>query len=523
MIQSIKILKLKFNYFNSYLKSVSWVAKKPNKIINNSNLKSAASRISVPRPFDPYVRYIENSTNKPFPKDMLFTTQEVEKEDNLVIERFSHENFDISKLNLDRLLSSALLACEEMGLPGYSNIPKVPKIGIAESASRFPRNTSAGYPYFKRKDNKIAFFDAVEWSQRNLENPNLFDFLEQPTAIFHRFQYKVKSVALGYSLRKKIRPVWGVPFRVVTLEGVFFRSIVDSFVQFQHTTTQPCSTAGMTKKQISEKFVKPLRSFKKDIISVDFVKFDSLVPNFMWSLFYACILDCLETDSKDLDVLKCLMVYHCYTPFCYKSTRVRYSLRGVPSGALITNLFDTWVNRVIYNYSCLESTKDKYFPNGSSSSLGDDLIFVEVSTTLPNFISVCKRFGMELEIDPKNRSKYFEEFMFIGYYWDDQNRPTQKELWYIAHLCLPSRFLKVDKIPLSVLQTYRGITLCMSLYRGMEYFEKLVGYADTIWIQLLKDYNSGKEPIIHYVGEDQRFSKLRIPLSVIFHEGWESL
>jgi len=488
--------------------------------IKSRNLSIAASRITVPQPFYPYIKYIEERTKKEFPSDLYFTIDEVRQQDRILIDKFSTSNFDFSKLNLDLLIKASIKATQELGICDKKHVP----ISVKESAESFPNNTSSGFPIFKRKDNFTSREDAISWTKKQLEKGNLKEFLSQPTAVFHRFQYKAKIIGEKTELSKKIRPVWGVSYRILTFEGMFFRSIVDSVTESQLRLSNPISPTGRTKKQISDSVIKNLRTYKSNIVSVDYSLFDSYVPSFMWSLFYSNVEQCIEFRGYNSNSLDNLMVFHCFTPYCWNSTILKFQRRGVPSGCLITNLFDTWVNRVIINYAFLEYNKNsEVYPNSRACCLGDDLIFVEQDITYSHFLNVTKRFGMVLQIEKSSIYKYNEPLTFIGYNWDIEDRPTQSIEWYIAHLCMPSRFFRNYPFPVSVLQTYRGISICMSLFGGMNMFEYLVGWADTVYIELKHKYNNQEDPLITYVGEDMRYYGLRIPMSVIFNEGWESL
>lgn len=502
------------------LKNVSQTLSKFNVKLSNSKLATAASRISVPRPFDPYIEYIEKSTGKSFPTDLVFTADEVRAEDMRLIAVFSTPNFDFTKLDLNLLIKSAVRAAEELGIlyPGeYNHLPP------EESAKRFQLTTSAGYPFFRKKGNPSVLEDAISWASTQLNNPSMKEFMTQPTAVFHRFQYKVdNSDPSNIKVKKKIRPVWGVPFRILVLEGVIFRNAIDDYSNKNIQSSEPVSPTGRTRREVSTDIVSRLRSLGKPISYVDYKSFDSTIPSFMWALFYSTIYPMINTEIVKPSVIDLMMIYHCFTPYCWNSTKIEYQQKGVPSGCLVTSVFDTWVNRVLINYTSLERTSGRHYVGSTACTLGDDLLFVEDNATLVHLVNVSKRFGMTIDISSSKTVDYDDIFDFLGYFWDSDNRPTQLEPWYIAHLCLPSRFLTVTDIPLSYLQTYRGISICCGLFGGMETFERLVGKYDFVWQHLLSEYKSGNDPIISYVGEDQRLVNLRIPLSIILVEGWEA-
>lgn len=515
-----------FNYFN-YLRTVGRdITSRTLKTLDNKKLRASASQVNVPYPFKPYMKYIENTTGKPFPQDLAFTADDVNAEDLSIIEAFSQDYLNLKGINLNYLFKAALIAASELGI--VDSPFKMRQLTLSESIDSFQGNTSASYPLFKKKYTEEAREDALTWAGSQLKSFKFWELMVQPCAVFHRFQYKVKQSdsSNSYSIKKKIRPVWGVPFRVLALEGFVFRGLVERYTLHNLSAAEPICSTGRTKLQISNDIISRLRSYNKPIVSVDYKRFDSTVHPLFWALFYSLTFETLNVGSKfSEELFKGLMAYGCFTPFCWKSTTVKYQRRGVPSGSLLTSMFDTFVNRTLVNYASLEYTKGRTTISGSSCVLGDDLVFCEDGLTLSHIVNVAKRFGMNIVKDDCTVSSPTAVFDFLGYFWDSENRPTQVIEWYIAHLCLPSRFISPDTygLPISILQTYRGICVCMGLYKGMETFEFLVGNQDYEYQKLKDLYQRGSDPIIQYVGEDMRLFKIRIPMSVIFKEGWKSL
>lgn len=483
----------------------------------NKDLKNAATRLTVPVPFEPYKVYCEQATGRKFPDNLQFTKEEVVDQDTKMIETFSVSNFCRKDINFDYLIQAAIVTSMELGL---LRSRKYEKIDIDQSLSMFPQTTSSGFPCFKKKGSEVATSDARNWVTNFLALPTLFNILKQPTAVFHRFQYKIGEDLT--SIKKKVRPVWGVSFRVLALSGIYFRNIVDGCTNYCMTQNIPMATWGRTKYDLSQTLIPHMRSYRKDIVSVDVSAFDSNVPSFMWALFYAIIPECIELDNSDLKVLQYLMCFDCFTPFCWRSTNLQFQKKGVPSGSLITSLFDTWVSRVVMNYACLEYTKGKYTAGDTMCALGDDMVFAEVYCSKAHALRTYRKFGLPVHPEKTAVSKYDKPYRFIGYIWDSQNRPMESLEWYVAHLVLPSRFFKVDGMPVDLMQTYRGISICMGLYRGMETFEFLVGSRDRVWKSLLNKYERGEPVEISYIGEDQRLMLQRIPLAEILTIGWKA-
>jgi hypothetical protein len=518
-------MKKLFNYYMTVLRKLSRVAsakEKKGTYVFSNKLKAAASRINVPQEFVPYKNYIEENTGKKFTSDVKFTADEVRSVDKDIIKSFSKPNFDFSKLNLEFLFKAAEQANRDLHFDTFSGDVSISLEGAADA---LPSNTSSGYPIFKRKDNYVSRKDAIDWSQDFIDKPSIDKIFFQPTSVFHRFQYKIENTkGGGYNIFKKIRPVWGVSFRVLLFESFLFRNLVDHYSNTCALDQYPRSATGKTKFEISQTIIEPMRSHKQDIVLTDYTLFDSTVPSFMWALFYASVTPILLRDTSIRQVhLNLMLGFHCFTPYCWNSTKLCFQRKGVPSGCLITSMFNTWVNRVIINYAFLESTSGLHTALNRAVCLGDDLMFSSEHCSFSHFLNVTQRFGMVIRPEKCEIVRYNSVFQFLGYFWDDQNRPFQQQEWYIAHLIMPSRFYRDYPFPISVLQTYRGITVCMSLYKGMKMFHRLIGTKDFVYNELYQKYINDEDPIISYVGEDQRYYDLRIPMSVIFNEGWVSL
>lgn len=512
-----------FNQYLYYLKNLSHRIKllDGKNQINNKDLAIAAKRISVPEPFKAFVDLIEKKTGITFPTNLRFTIEEVTQSDLEQISDYQIKNFKFDNLNKDLLLKSAYLASVDLFIIN----PRNQRYGFtpfSQSAESYPNDSSSGYPVFRKKGTEVARKDAISWCNSFISNPSLTEILSQPTAVFHRFQYKF-NLSLS-KLEKKVRQVWGVSFRVSTLEGYFFRDMVNSTSRFCQYLSVPPATWGNTMKKNSD-MLPHFRSYKKNIISVDVSKFDANVPSYMWPLFYATARQCLSFESDEQKLaFKHLMAFHCYTPFCFQDTKIRYQYKGVPSGSLITSLFDTFVTRTIVNYACLEYTNGKYSAGQTSTCLGDDNLIVELHVSFKHLVSVYKRFGMKVNEKKSGVYKYYQRIEFLGYIWDEQNRPTQDKQWYIAHYCLPSRFLsRTSGKPISFLQTCRAISISMVLYKGIEMFEYLIGWGDFVWKDLLRQLKElDEDPMLIWIDEDRRKHTDRVPLKLILVEGWEA-
>lgn len=490
-----------------------------NMTFKSKDLLNAATRLSTPKPFMDYVNSISECLGKPFPSNLVFTKEEVITSDLESIKMFSVSDFHepLTNFNHTIFIRAAIQSAEELGMLRYNT--KYSKITATESMNFFETGTSSGFPTFKKKGTERAREDCLDWVLKFLVKPEVNNIMCQPTAVFHRFQYKIGANL--DKIDKKIRQVWGVPFRVLTLSGIYFRTMVTGCTEYNLNRRYPAASWGRTKSQVSEDVISELRTYKKNIVSLDITKFDANVRYYFWAIFYSIFIECIELEHGDLGIIEKLMIYDCFTPYVHGDNKLKFQMKGVPSGSLTTSLFDTFVNRLVTNYACYEYSK--HFAQATACSLGDDLVFVEFYCSYPHILKTFKRFGFTVSLEKTSISKHDEPFRFLGYVWDEENRPTESENWYISHLTMPSRFFRGLNITEQELQTYRGITICMGLYEGIKHFEELVGWNDPLWKRLKKDYESGiSDPVITLIEEDQRLVGIKVPLSTVFSEGWRA-
>lgn len=486
-------------------------------VFSSSKLLNASKRIVVPKPFDVYIKLIENSTGRKFPTGLEFTKDEVISSDEEALKTFSEPNFYLRDLNFNLLFESCLCASEDVGFYHSLNTTISPTV----SATSYPSKSSSGWPYFRPKGESEPISDAVKWCSNYISSPTITEILKQPTAAFHRFQYKVSSVSddAVNSVVKKIRLIWGVSFRISTLEGVFLKNLTQNCANFQLTRTFPFVAQGLTNSQISDRVISSMRNRFHTVYSMDVKSFDSNIPTYAWSLFHTFLDTALEIPDNMRQSFENLQIFYAYTPYVYMSTELKFQRKGIPSGSLITSLFGSWWSRVIVNYAFLESTGQR--AGDRCCVLGDDNLVCGDFFSRQYLTSVYLKFGMPINVEKSGEYSTSEDFPFLGRFWDTDNAPYETENWYIAHLALPSRFYTKLPIPVSLMQTYRGISLCMSLRDGVREFERLVGYGDKVWLDLKREYSLNRsDPIIRYISEEAGTFLLGFPLSRILTGNW---
>lgn len=483
---------------------------------DNVKLKSAASRITVPNKFKPYIEIVEHRTDFKFKGNYLFTVDEVIQQDEIILKNYSSQNFDFSNLRTDVLIKASLLASQELG---FDKVSLELNKDLVQCAKSFPAKSSSCYPDYLKKGDPIAIENAVNFASKFLFNkPNYKDLFTQITTLFHRFQYKVGSDGL---INKKARPIWGIPFGVNVVEAFFFRSFVDEVTNYLVTNNALTSSLGRNLQSIGDNIIRNFRSHEQNLVSLDLKAFDSTVPSYMWALFFANIESIHYIDPEFHIHFDCLLAYYVYTPYVYRSDEIKFQRKGTPSGCLLTAIFNTWVNRTIINYALLIETDGQLVLGRDLCVLGDDNLFPTTYISLESIIQTYTKFGMTVNTEKTESVLSTGNIPFLGYIWDRRNRAIQSENWFITHLCLPSSFAINLDIPVSLYQTFRAISVCLPLYNGFNMFMKLIGFEDFVFKDLYNKYISGQDTSIRYITNDRRFENLNFPLSLFIEGTWQ--
>ncbi len=506
-----------------------------------------------------YDRIIKKNFGINIPVEKLKITPEmIFNEDMKQLEKFSSTEFNF-KGSKRVLFRSAQQALRLMGL--YQNRKFIP-VSPEESCVRFPNTTSSAYPVYKAKSTDEARKQAVSWCESFLHKPKLRDLMVMPTTIFHRFQYKsvgIKNKSLftiedfvkytklqgnDFNINVKIRQVFALPYCVQTLEGIFFRDIIDNYVAINQSTIPTCATAGLSIPKVADNVITKLRSIASvadsDLMSLDIESFDSSVPSFMFIVFKILIKDYITfNNSNEEKAFDLLFNYYIHTPYILRSKdqsakgglKLKFQGKGIPSGSLITNFFGTFVNLTVIIYAYQVKSNFQFTDIDISnliSVLGDDNLCVLFNIDENEVIKTYKLFSLVVSEEKTFICSHTENVPFLGYIWNNYNEPIQTVPWYIVHAVFPSRFISKNRIPFGIdyLQTFRAISIFGSLKGGNDMLFDLVTdprtgeIGDYILKQYYEEFNStGTDPLCYLVLEDQRNFLYKFPFS-IFIAGW---
>lgn len=512
--------------------------------ISNKDIIGKSMLKTSPVPSLPYLKIMEKKFSFQFPNNIKVTKDDIITQDKISLTTFSIPDFNLSKFNFDRLIKSKGIVDELMGFNDFVS----DKISIESSIESFPNSTSSAYPYYKKKSDDKVRLKTKLLAEDYFNNPTKDKILKQPCTVFHRFQYKNKTInnkfyphdkipkkGLDFPIEKKIRQVWALPFLVHTIEGVLLRDCINKLSKYQSTQRFPVFTSGRSLFDISTSVIQHTRNHCKNtnssISSIDVSSYDQNIPSYFWSFFNVSLKKIIS--RSDYKILDDLTHYWCYTPYIYntprkglKSIPIYNQMRGTPSGSLITNLFNTYVNLFVNVYAILERNNDYICIHSirrSLTVLGDDNLSTTDLVDQNHLINVYKRFNLPISLEKCTLTKHNEYFPFLGYIWDLNCRPQQSISWYITHFSLPSTFIDLKKFNFGgkELNLYRCVSVFMPLYNGLKNFNYLIGKDDFLWKKYIDDYlQYGVDPDILITTGDQEIQYQRIPMYLILNGSW---
>jgi hypothetical protein len=391
---------------------------------------------------------------------------------------------------------STVLSVKELSKPthagtdtlGKKNDPKVQKRVIAQLKDILGKPTSK----------KII----TKNLSQVLDEKVLSKLYSLPELIFHRFQAVYDSDL--DSCTEKSRIVWCVPYVIVALERIFLGQLIDNVKIFSKQKSYTYYPIGLTNYEIGKRAVGTMRDLfyvepeGKKIYSLDFSKFDSTVPQWSKDVFFSLVKPLINMSSNEQKVFDYLRIYVKYTPFIYKDN-VIIKQKGISSGLLITNLFDSWLNLTIHHFVrmiqveypelIIPIIEGKITPQNMEIDpervkfdqisihpvvrvMGDDTLILCDEATIALHNAVCKMLGMKVSIKHITE-RPDDDVFFLGRYWDINSRPFQTEE-YIALRVVYTRWYDSKKIPFPIekLHLYRVLSVCLPLLGGKEFLDK---------------------------------------------------
>jgi hypothetical protein len=464
-------------------------------------------------------RIARNSGNSLPAEIRLATAGDISSKDESAITSYTTPSRGIRKCCLTVFAAASKMAIRNLGaIKNCSERPYSCK-QLSQSVLDLGKNTSAGLDTMGKKNDPIVqkrvlsqvrsiFRKPTSYSVL-MKNPSLYDgsqlnrMFNLPEVIFHRFQ-ATYSKDDGFSTEKS-RLVWGCPYTIVSVEAVFFQKHIDSCLKFAKSNEEVIYPIGLTNFLTGQRAVQTLRSKfrimgkgRHKIYSLDFSRFDQTIPNWAKDLFFSTTLQTLDLQPNEKKVFDLLRIYMKHTPFIDKDG-IKYKRKGISSGMLITNLFDSWWNLTIFNFVEIilyhypevideifenDATFDKLYLDKSKVKIdylmdkpyvrvmGDDLLVLCDEYKLHFHRKVCESLGLRVTIKEVTEDPD-DPIFFLGRYWDKQGLPFQTEEYISLRICYTKWYNEKD-LPFSLdkLHLNRILSICLPLTNGKEFLDK---------------------------------------------------
>jgi hypothetical protein len=499
-----KSQKQKKNAYNSGY-SLPWIDKSLWSEINRSNPNSLPKRIITP------------------------DRSSVESKDLSTLESYSGSNRRIRRRILPFLTKSGIIAATDIWNYDVNKTAFRKPLSVSDSVESLIKPTNAGAPTMRKKNANSVVRETILSMRNLLRSPigikfitsnvskryfhvsNSLEALYQlPEVIFHRFQ---PALTPGSKVvENKSRVVWCVPFIIVAFENYFLGNVIHRAILKSQTDNISIYPTGLNNLSIGRKSVNSLRnkflsleksSFlsnsKRSIYSLDFSKFDSTIDNIFKDIFFCLIRKELILTSNESKIFDYLRTYIKYSPYIYKG-EFRIKNKGISSGLLITNLFDSFVNLMLIYMTdqlcqkyfdiavglidsqinlldvtslCEDDLPIPDFRRSCSRILGDDALVVWSSFELLVHELICKTLGLNVTIKHKTDSS-FNDIFFLGRYWKPDGLPYQSELYMSSHIVIRTKRYDLNLLPFDVekLDLFRVLSICLPLGNGKSYLDK---------------------------------------------------
>jgi hypothetical protein len=229
------------------------------------------------------------------------------------------------------------------------------------------------------------------------------------------------------------------------------------------------------------------QQLNKELFSLDYEKYDVSVPDFAIDLYFMTMQEHLDLSENDIKLYNLLRYYTKFGPIIFNG-KLYFKRRGISSGSLLTNHFDSWWNLTL-NYAssaiCEANISIDEIKSGNFGDINYSLDFNEnIAVTGDDIIRYCSKLEiiylqelckfLEMNVEVKYSTNNPEDnIFFLGRFWNKFCEPIQTEEYMTAHICFRGTFYK--KLPIDIseeLEPSRIISICAPFANGYEYMLK---------------------------------------------------
>lgn len=291
------------------------------------------------------------------------------------------------------------------------------------------KSSSASFPYYKRKGEVIE--ELI--NEANKVFKGFKDPFKYPITRGFRLQLRPTT---GSELTLKIRVMYPYPGVIILVEDCFIMPFVEHFIN-----TDTFYVIGRNGREIRRLLRKAfVRKGIKKITSSDITAFDQNAINDNILMGFWIIRQQLKLTSAEHQVFMQMACYFCTSYAISKTTgkraRMFLKVKGVPSGSGFTNMIDSLINAIAFEYAC-----PNILNSGSVLICGDDNIFDSTHVDFQHYCNIFEKV-FNWKIDP-NKTQHFTSYKklhFLGFDWIDGVRHqlpkllVNQVLWHSSFL-----------------------------------------------------------------------------------------
>jgi hypothetical protein len=439
------------------------------------------------------------------------TAQDVYQADRATIQRYSKHKFVNFPLARPKILADIMVQIKRK-----LSLSEKRVLSFHEALDLLPKHTSSCYPLFQKKNSKESIKDAQIKINKMIRDPeNALEVLNsQLISVFHRFTTRLERAAGGVERKTKIRQVFGVPFPVVILEAMLFG---DALKDLSKPKMNGYFSYSLTRVQIARQVesmkLTAIRR-RQAILCGDYSKMDSSIPPILIFWVYSFLASHYTYNDTEKEVFLSYLIWNLFSPVMWNAFSTAWMKGGNITGGYATSFTNSFITLLVLSYSYRVIYGRELEPD-SVKILGDDfIILLDNASDKEKFIKVFKLFNLTLNATKSFIAEPFQDVGYLGFLWDKNNEPYNDELWYIARICFPERFMY---LPGSERIIQRAASILYQVKDGHHIFEN-------VFVSRIPEFNAllkrGVDPLIQYLDRLGSTYSFKIPYSELKRKGW---
>lgn len=389
-----------------------------------------------------------------------------------------------------------------------------------DAIDRLPKETSSCYPLYEKKGSLNAINDAhikLRKLQAFEDAGSMLNLLNtQLVTIFHRFTTRLKRSPNGIERKTKIRQVFGVPFLITILEQMLFGDTVQQWCEknilgyFSYALTRPEISRQVTNIRNEAKRTKSY------ILCGDISQIDASITVYQLWMVINLISRNYDLNNWWQELLTAYTIWISYTPILWSSRTVSWTNGGNITGSYLTSVINSVSVLIALSYS-YKTIYGKTLTANKVKILGDDFILIiDNKDDVKLLKQLLKDFNLKLNESKSLTVNSAQGITYLGFIWDLEGNPYNDELWYIARICFPERFLYIAGYN-RILQ--RSASILFQLANGKAIFDKVFVGQIKAFSKLLRE---GHDPDISYMDKSGKYYYVTLPYSKIRELGWKA-